>query len=125
MEDEIQEKLEEIYTFPIEVEWVQFRQYRIIGKIKDNSFKIYYTYDVNFSNETNINSMKQKIDAEILKLFKTPVGRSCRPIRKYLYVGGIVTDFGHNTSCCVIRLLSCPWFCRGERCNRPLWRWAG
>lgn len=70
MEDDIQEKLEEIYTFPIEVEWVQFRQYRIIGKIKDNTFRIYYTYDVNFSNETNINSMKQKIDAEILKLFK-------------------------------------------------------
>lgn len=70
MEDDIQEKLEEIYTFPIEVEWVQFRQYRIIGKIKDNSFRIYYTYDVNFSNETNINSMKQKIDAEILKIFK-------------------------------------------------------
>ena len=70
MDDDIQEKLEEIYTFPIEVEWVQFRQYRIIGKIKDNSFKIYYTYDVNFSEETNINSMKQKIDAEILKLFK-------------------------------------------------------
>ena len=70
MEDDIQEKLDEIYTFPIEVEWVQFRQYRIIGKIKDNTFRIYYTYDVNFSEETNINSMKQKIDAEILKLFK-------------------------------------------------------
>lgn len=70
MEDDIQEKLQEIYTFPIEVEWVQFRQYRIIGKIKDNSFKIYYTYDVNFSDETNINSIKQKIDVEILKLFK-------------------------------------------------------
>ena len=75
MEDDIQEKLQEIYTFPIEVEWVQFRQYRIIGKIKDNSFKIYYTYDVNFSEETNINSMKQKIDAEILKLFKKEVIR--------------------------------------------------
>ena len=70
MEDDMQDKLEEIYTFPIEVEWVQFRQYRIIGKIKDNSFKIYYTYDVNFTSETNINSMKLKIDAEILKLFK-------------------------------------------------------
>lgn len=75
MEDDIQEKLEEIYKFPIEVEWVQFRQYRIIGKIKDNSFRIYYTYDVNFSEETNINSMKQKIDAEILKLFKKEVIR--------------------------------------------------
>lgn len=73
MEDDIQEKLEEIYTFPIEVEWVQFRQYRIIGKIKDNTFRIYYTYDVNFSNETNINSIKQKIDVEILKLFKKEV----------------------------------------------------
>lgn len=73
MEDDIQEKLEEIYTFPIEVEWVQFRQYRIIGKIKDNSFRIYYTYDVNFSSETNINSIKQKIDAEILKIFKKEV----------------------------------------------------
>lgn len=73
MEDDIQEKLQEIYTFPIEVEWVQFRQYRIIGKIKDNSFRIYYTYDVNFSNETNINSMKQKIDSEILKIFKKEV----------------------------------------------------
>lgn len=70
MEDDIQEKLEEIYTFPIEVKWVQFRQYRIIGKIKDNIIRIYYTYDVNFTEETNINSMKQKIDAEILKLFK-------------------------------------------------------
>lgn len=70
MEDDIQEKLEEIYTFPIKVEWVQFRQYRIIGKIKDNIIRIYYTYDVNFTEETNINSMKQKIDAEILKLFK-------------------------------------------------------
>ena len=70
MEDDIREKLEEIYTFPIEVEWVQFRQYRIIGKIKDITFKIYYTYDVNFSSETNINSIKQKIDVEILKLFK-------------------------------------------------------
>lgn len=70
MEDDIQEKLEEIYTFPIEVEWVQFRQYRIIGKIKDNTFRIYYTYDVNFSDETNINSIKQKIDVEILKIFK-------------------------------------------------------
>ena len=70
MEDDIQEKLEEIYTFPIEVEWVQFRQYRIIGKIKDNTFRIYYSYDVNFTSETNINSMKLKIDAEILKLFK-------------------------------------------------------
>ena len=73
MEDDIQEKLEEIYTFPIEVEWVQFRQYRIIGKIKDNTFRIYYTYDVNFSSETNINSIKQKIDAEILKIFKKEV----------------------------------------------------
>ena len=76
MEDDIQEKLEEIYKFPIEVEWVQFRQYRITGKIKDNAFKensfrIYYTYDVNFSVETNINSMKQKIDAEILKIFNS------------------------------------------------------
>lgn len=70
MEDDIQEKLEEIYTFPIEVKWVQFRQYRIIGKIKENTFIIYYTYDVNFTSETNINSMKQKIDAEILKIFK-------------------------------------------------------
>lgn len=70
MEDDIQEKLEEIYTFPIKVEWVQFRQYRIIGKIKENTIRIYYTYDVNFTSETNINSMKQKIDAEILKLFK-------------------------------------------------------
>lgn len=73
MEDDIQEKLEEIYTFPIEVEWVQFRQYRIIGKIKDNTFRIYYTYDVNFSDETNINSIKQKIDVEILKIFKKEV----------------------------------------------------
>lgn len=78
MEDDIQEKLQEIYTFPIEVEWVQFRQYRITGKIKDNtfrdnSFRIYYTYDVNFNVETNINSMKQKIDVEILKLFKKEV----------------------------------------------------
>ena len=48
--------------------------------------------------------------------------RSCRPIRKYLYVGGIVTDFGHNTSCCVIRLLLCTWFYREGRHNRLFWQ---
>ena len=70
MEDDIQDKLEEIYTFPIEVEWVQFRQYRIIGKIKDNSFKIYYTYEAHLTLDANIGILIQMIDKEILKLFK-------------------------------------------------------
>ena len=70
MEDDMQDKLEEIYTFPIEVEWVQFRQYRIIGKIKDNSFKIYYTYEAHLTLDANIGILIQMIDKEILKLFK-------------------------------------------------------
>lgn len=70
MEDDIQEKLEEIYLFDLEVEWVQFRQYRIIGKIKDNLFRIYYTYEANLTLDANIEILIQMIDKEILKVYK-------------------------------------------------------
>ena len=73
MECDIQEKLKEIYTFSIEVEWVQFRQYKIICNVYGKTIKIYYTYDNKITTEYNIKSIELKIDAEILKIFKKEV----------------------------------------------------
>ena len=75
MNEQIKDKLEEIYLFDLEVEWLSFRQYKILGFLAGKTIKIIYTYDANLSLDANINSMKQKIDAEILKLFKKEVIR--------------------------------------------------
>lgn len=70
MEEELKEKLEKIFQFNIEVEWVQFRQYKIICNVYGKTIKIYYTYDNKITTEYNIKSIEHKIDAEILKIFK-------------------------------------------------------
>lgn len=70
MEGEIEDKLQEIYKFHIDVEWVQFRQYRIIGIIGGESFKFYYIYNAGATPDSNISSICQKIDNEIIKLYR-------------------------------------------------------
>ena len=70
MNEQIQDKLEEIYLFDIEVEWLSFRQYKILGFLSRKNIKIIYTYDANLSLDTNIGIIMQMIDREILKVFK-------------------------------------------------------
>lgn len=71
MEDEIQEKLEEIYNLDIKVTFQDFRLYEIIvtGQYKD-IIKIIYQYDVRMTIDANIEQIVNKIDYEIAKIFK-------------------------------------------------------
>ena len=71
MEDKIQEYLENIYNFKIKVEFKDFRQYEIKGKIDpDLNFNLVVLYDVTLTLEANIILMVRKIDNEIIQLFK-------------------------------------------------------
>ena len=75
MNEQIQDKLQELYLFDIEVEWLSFRQYKILGFLAGKTIKIIYTYDANLTPDSNIEIIMQMIDKEILKLFKKEVIR--------------------------------------------------
>lgn len=71
MEDEIQEKLEEIYNFRIDVKFKDFRQYEVYARIdNEKAFCIPILYDVSLTLEANITNIKSKMDAEIAELFR-------------------------------------------------------
>lgn len=71
MEDEIQEKLEEIYNFRIDVKFKDFRQYEVYARIdNEKAFCIPILYDVSLTLEANITNIKSKMDAEIVELFR-------------------------------------------------------
>ena len=71
MEDEIQDKLEEIYNFRIDVKFKDFRQYEIYAQIdNEKAFAISILYDARATLEANITIIKNRIDAEIVELFR-------------------------------------------------------
>ena len=70
MEEEIEEKLQEIYNFPIDVKFVDFRKYEIYCKPKGDGFCIPILYDGKSTLETNITNAELKIDREIIKMYK-------------------------------------------------------
>ena len=71
MEDEIQDKLEEIYNFRIDVKFKDFRQYEVYARIdNEKAFAIPILYDARATLEANITNIKNRIDAEIVELFR-------------------------------------------------------
>lgn len=71
MEDEIQDKLEEIYNFRIDVKFKDFRQYEVYARLdNEKAFCIPILYDVRATLEANIIIIKNRIDAEIVELFR-------------------------------------------------------
>jgi hypothetical protein len=74
MEDEIQDKLEEIYNFRIEVKFKDFRQYDVLCKVdNEKQFIIPFLYDARSTFEYNITLLKGRIEHEIIDLFKRKV----------------------------------------------------
>lgn len=74
MEEEIKEKLEEIYNFKIEVKFIDFRQYEILGIIEQGKeINIKILYDCRFTIEGNISVIVRKIDNEIIKLYRREI----------------------------------------------------
>lgn len=70
MEDEIQEKLEEIYNFRVDVKFKDFRLYDIYCRIDSKKvFCIPILYDAKSTFEANITNIKQKINRELIELF--------------------------------------------------------
>ena len=71
MEDEIQDKLEEIYNFGIDVKFKDFRQYEIYGRIdNEKTFCIPILYDARATLEANITEIRNRMDAEIVDLYR-------------------------------------------------------
>ena len=70
MEEEIEEKLKEIYKFDIEVKFIDFRQYEIKGKIGIVEFTLSILYDSYSTMEVNISSIVTKIDNILPTIFK-------------------------------------------------------
>lgn len=73
MEQEILEELEKIYkNIKIEVEFVDFRKYKIICKLPiiEEIFDFIYTYNVNFTKDYNIDIIKYNINKQIIKSFE-------------------------------------------------------
>lgn len=70
MEEEIQDKLEEIYNFRIDVKFKDFRQYEVYARIdNEKAFCISILYDAKSTLEANITNIKQKINSEIIELY--------------------------------------------------------
>lgn len=71
MEQEILEELEKIYrNIKIEVEFVEFRKYKIILEIDTNRCEFLYTYNVNFTKDYNISIICYNINKQIIKYYK-------------------------------------------------------
>jgi len=70
MEEEIEEKLKEIYKFDLEVNFIDFRQYEIKGKIGIVAFTLPILYDSYSTLEVNISNIVTKIDNLLPTIFK-------------------------------------------------------
>ena len=73
MEDEIEDKLQEVYTnIKIEVKFIDFRKYKIICKLPttDKTLDFEYTYNVNFTKDYNISIICYNIDKKIIEYYK-------------------------------------------------------
>ena len=70
MNEDIKDKLEEIYTFPLDVEYKDFRQYAIVGQVDFQTFEFIYLYDVTKSLNANVDSISEKINQQIISIFK-------------------------------------------------------
>lgn len=74
MEDKIQEELEKIYKFKIEVIFRTVKCYDVLIQIYGSEYVIPLLYDSTRTLESNISKLVPKIDKLILERFK----RSCK-----------------------------------------------
>ena len=80
MEEEIEDELKKKYkNLHIEVNWIDFRQYKIICKLSatEEVFDFIYTYNVNFTKDYNISIICYNINKKILQYFKKEEIEKC------------------------------------------------
>lgn len=71
---EIKEALKKIYSFNIEVKWLDFRIYEIKGYIENKVFKVNVCQDVMKSFDENISDFQEIIDKQIAVIYYKKVG---------------------------------------------------
>lgn len=70
MEEEIQEKLEKIYKFRVEVNFIEFRHYNVHCALDDiKSFIVPFLYDARYTIDANISNLRSRINDEIVNLY--------------------------------------------------------
>ena len=71
MDLEILDELEKIYrNFKIDVEFIDFRKYKIILEIEEKICEFEYIWNVNFTKDYNISIICYNIDKQIIKYYK-------------------------------------------------------
>lgn len=71
MEEEIEERLEQIYTGYIKVKFRDFCIYDVFLKLKGGDMiAVVFLYDAKLTMEGNIHNISMKIDNELIKLYK-------------------------------------------------------
>ncbi len=75
MEEEIEEKLEEIYTPYVKVKFREFGVYDVYLTLKGgNVIAIVFQYNAHSTFEANINNISSRIDRELVNLYKKGKG---------------------------------------------------
>ena len=71
MEEEIEEKLEKIYTPFVKVKFRDFGIYDVYLNLNSqNMIAIVFKYDAKMTLESNLTNIQNKLDREIIKAFK-------------------------------------------------------
>lgn len=71
MEEDIKDSIDCVYRFTTNVEFVDFRKYKITARIEtDKEFSFIFTYDANHTFDVNIYEIQKQIDKEIIKLYR-------------------------------------------------------
>lgn len=71
MEQEIEQKLEEIYNDYVDVEFRDFGVYDVFLTLKGGKqIAVVFVFNAKMTMEANIRNISQKIDNEIIKLYK-------------------------------------------------------
>lgn len=71
MEEEIEEKLEKIYTPFVKVKFRDFGIYDVYLNLNpQNIIAIVFKYDAKMTLESNLTNIQNKLDREIIKAFK-------------------------------------------------------
>lgn len=74
MEEEIEEKLEQIYNVDIKVKFIDFSIYELFCYVNTNMyFTVRFKYDNKCTFDKNIQEISEKIDKKIIKFYKKGV----------------------------------------------------
>ena len=74
MEDEIQDKLENLYNLKFDVKFIEFRKYEIYVRIDyEHEFSFMYLYNAASTLDANVTWIRERIEREIINCYRKKV----------------------------------------------------